>query len=612
MNTPIQKEVVVRQAATFAACMCAIAPIIYLVFAIQYSAIIYPYFDHLVFVKYLAAHYDGNLHIVDLFAPQAQSRPFIPRLIFLANAVATEWDVRSEFIFLYATIFGTLAVHFYTLRRLCNDFPVLPFMVAAVFISVLICSPVGNTNHWWSLMLLETLASLLITISLVTVALNQSSWPANFAAAVVGWVAAYSLSNGLFVFPAIFAVHQIASGRPFKLRGIGAFWITNFILLCVIYVPGLSLEHRDPTVFELVWFFFVYLGNPLGSLLWFPFTSPFDVPLATKFNGMVGMFLVVSTLLVLRKASIDLQAKRPEAFLLFSFVVFAVISAVVTAWGRAGFGVHGAQSSRYSTFAAYLLVGIIYYFAVRFARSSWAGLPYPLARYSCLLIIGVLLVLSSISYVRAVPIYRIAHNFNQIAASAYGPRDVATDLDKQLYPDSNYFQTAKATLYRLGLGPYRLLPLESATLSSGSFVRAISLTSGMKVVQRFKPLLPRMRSISLPVVDFARVPTKYFINWKVTAVAKRVRQEVTSGTLLSSEFHDWQNVTLQIPVLPGSTLPDEIEVEFSVRRDQVPPLPAGLPLYQSTNSGMSPPVEIDGVGSPDGGVLALQILYERD
>ena len=406
----------------------------YLVIAIQYSAIIYPYFDHLVLLKYLSAYYDGNLNFTDLFEPQAQTRPFVPRLIFLANAVLTKWDIRSEFVFIYATFFGTLAAHLYALRRLSDHSLTPPFIIGAGLISIFICSPVGNTNHWWSLMLFETLASMLITISLLAVSLDQKSWLANIVAAIAGWLAAYSLSNGLFVFPAIFAIDQIASNRPFKLNSFGAFWISNFILLCLIYIPGLPLDHRNPSISDIAWFFFVYLGSPLGSMLWFQFTSPFDLPLGTKFNGIVGVFLVGSTLLTLRKALADLRTGRPEAFLLFTFVAFAIVSAVVTAWGRAGFGLHGAQSPRYSTFAAFLIIGLIYYFAVRIARLGNRGMWHRWARLNCMLVLGSLLILSSITYIRAIPIYRIAHEFNQIAASAYAPKGWKRTLTGKYFP----------------------------------------------------------------------------------------------------------------------------------------------------------------------------------
>jgi hypothetical protein len=117
-------------------------PPIYLLVAVQYGARLFPYWDHMATAKQIVQYFDGPLTFGSMIEPQSQARPLFPRLIFIANAALTNWDIRSEYIYIYLTIFGTLAALLLRLLRLSRGWPKSITLTAALCISIISCSPV--------------------------------------------------------------------------------------------------------------------------------------------------------------------------------------------------------------------------------------------------------------------------------------------------------------------------------------------------------------------------------------------------------------------------------------------------------------------------------------
>ena len=127
-------------------------PPIFLFFAIQYSAITVPFWDHVELVKYISSYYDGTLNISDLWQPHNHSRPFTYRLIFLINAILTQWDIRSEYIYIFLAIYGSFLIHIHILWNLTKKKFDILFLYFLAIISIFFFSPVSHNNHWWSMM----------------------------------------------------------------------------------------------------------------------------------------------------------------------------------------------------------------------------------------------------------------------------------------------------------------------------------------------------------------------------------------------------------------------------------------------------------------------------
>ena len=153
-------------------------PPAYLFVMIQYGAITLPLGDHFATAKLIIKYFDGSLTFRDLLEPQAQARPLFPRLIFIANAALTNWDIRSEYYFIFLTVYGTLAALIFSLLTITQRQSKTYVLLAALLISIVVCSPVAAMNHWWSLMLLATLSYMcaLMAFLLFSIAPMSRRW----------------------------------------------------------------------------------------------------------------------------------------------------------------------------------------------------------------------------------------------------------------------------------------------------------------------------------------------------------------------------------------------------------------------------------------------------
>ena len=343
----------------------AILPAVYLFIVVQYSAFTYPFADHLELVRFLQKLYDGTLTWGDLVSPHNQARPLVYRAIYLANALATNWDIRSEYAIAYICVYALFGVHIFLARKLCGDRATL--LPAIALISILLFSPVGHNNFWWSLMLMLNMANLLIFLSIVAVSLAPNSWASHIAAAILGWLASYTLTNGIFLFVSVALTMQLTKGPTRRIDPFAAFWLLNLVVLISVYLPGIAAEaHGAPSVTDLVVFTMAYLGTPVAGLAWYPYRSLFDVPTTIWWPSLCGagiLFLMCRCLWRVRKSLPDRSA---AVLVLLLCSLFGMLSALVTAWGRAAFdesGVASANSSRYSIFGVYVTFGLIYFLA---------------------------------------------------------------------------------------------------------------------------------------------------------------------------------------------------------------------------------------------------------
>ncbi|WP_022723562.1 hypothetical protein, partial [Rhodopseudomonas sp. B29] len=481
------------------------------------GAITLPYWDHMATAKQIIQYFDGTLTFESMVEPQNQARPLFPRLIFVANAALTRWDIRSEYVYIYLTIYGSFAALLFAWWQLFKKVRGVITVSGALLLSIISFSPVAAMNQYWSLMLLATLSYFCAVLAFLVTSMRPFSWGANVLAAALAWISAYSISQGLFVFPAILILHLLIGQRAFRPTRWSIFWLANLLVCYAVYLPGVALggvTQPLPTVFDFVAFVAVYIGNPLGSLLWFPEMGVVWLRETIVINFAVGLLLLLLAAFTAWKARRRLRLAEPEVLIFYSFGMYAIACAVVTGWGRASgeFAVASANSSRYSTFAAALLFGLIFYYGSEFRRGS---LVFAMATKA---ILAVFVAASTVSYVRAIPVYKAAHNDNEWLADVYGPNAEVTNLDRKAYPDPEYFDPKRRDLLRLGIGPYRLLPLRNRAIYSGAFVGAVPLKSGTTVSQKFRVAFPIIRSISFPVVTWGKWPSSYTVLWKATDV----------------------------------------------------------------------------------------------
>jgi len=448
-----------------------IAPVLFFFLVVQYSAITFPFWDHCEFILDFAKLHDHTFRINDLWAAHNHSRPLTLTTIVLLNGLVTDWDIRSEYVYLLSSVIAGFAIQAYCIKKIAGRFN-LTCLASTAALSVISFSPAGHNNHWWSFMIQLDLAHALIAFALVCICMGLRSWQHNVIAALACWAAAYTISNGLVAFAVAIVIVQLVQPSFLRLTWLALFWSLNLVLILVIYLPGLAETGpaiTDPRSFAE--FCLAYLGSPLVSMIAFPYHNMFDVPRApTHWNEVVGALLLATACLtfvakVKRKRSAEFT--KPE-LLFVAFSLFAVGSAALTAWGRsqtADVGAVNANASRYTIFSSYLLYAFIYVALdsrVRFAQKSvprakgWAGV--------LTIAVGgaVFLLAAARTYTRSIGIYSEAHRFNNTLAVGflhYRPEEL-----RFAYPNAERLKLMVAELRRLRIGPYRYSPPYNLTI----------------------------------------------------------------------------------------------------------------------------------------------------
>jgi hypothetical protein len=578
-------------------------PPIYLLVMVQYGARLFPFWDHMATAKQIIEYFDGTLTLKSMFEPQSQARPLFPRLIFIGNAALTNWDIRSEYVYIYLTVYGTLAALLLTLQRLANGWPGSVTLTASLCISIISCSPVGAMNYYWSLMLIATLSYFCSIVAFLVVSVYPMSRISNVVAVILAWIASYSISQGLLVFPVVIFVHQLIAPRMLVPTRWSCFWIANAVACYASYFPGLTNDlpfPAPPRLYDFLGFIVVYIGNPLGSLLWFPNLGAILIRSEIIINAACGVLLLGVSILI----SIRVWQKKivncPETLIFVAFATFAVACAMMTALGRANGPepIAVANSSRYSIFAATLLLGLTFFFARRFAKRDL--LPFGWYKAG----IGLFFAASIVSYARAVPVFRATHDDNEWLAAVYDPhRRPTDDLDRQAFPNKVYFDNYRSDLLRLRIGPYRSLPQLTEPIYTGSPIGGIPLTYGTVVSQRFTLAYPILRSVSVQIVTFGKRPNSYRVRWDVVGFKGGNRLPLGEGTFSTEGLSDWQ--TLRLP-MKKMIEEDEAEATFSVENGDGAANPIGLALFSPGSAPYSPAL-INGKAREDGSKVGLYV-----
>jgi len=439
-------------------------PPFFLLLAVQYSAITFPYWDHCELVKFFAKYYDGNLSLHDLWAPHNHTRPLTYRVVMLLNGVLTRWDIRSEYIYLLASLYGAFAVLAGRFRKTFESKPaVVPLMFLAA-VSVFHFSPAGHNNHWWSMMCQLTFTHFFIVAALVWLAAAPLCWKNNAGAAVACWLASYTLTNGIFAFVSALAMVQFAHEEPWRPNRFTWFWVANLVVLQLLYWPGLpetpgNLPVAGPVT--LLYFCLVYIGSPVWGILNYSFTNQGGSP-RPEWPAVCGFLQLVATIWLAVGYRAWLRRRSPEALLFLGFTLFTWISAAGTGRARAAFDHRGAgvgADSRYTIFGAYAVYGLLFFLAGLIRDGEWkpllTGRLRGWGRASVALGFGLFLLLGLRSYATSARVYRHIHDLNERLGAAFLSPTPRPDLEKSIYPSPEGVTQMKAELRRLGIGPYR-------------------------------------------------------------------------------------------------------------------------------------------------------------
>jgi hypothetical protein len=258
-----------RSAQPYTPWLCAAIPWVFLMGMYTFFSLPFPYLDQWEFPLFLVKYYDGTLGFGDFWAQHNEHRLISPRLLMLAMALATDWNIYFELAvnFLLGSLLFILCCLF--LRAMQHGTIRMPWFIVIIAPLLFSLSQWGNWFLGWQLQVFMNLVAVAGTFLLL--ADPKQGLLRYFGAMILAVVATYSFANGLLVWPlgAIligFAAPKISRELYLRL----AIWVLLGTAVAATYLYGYqSPEHHPPlsSIFEKFLQFplyvFGYLGQPV-------------------------------------------------------------------------------------------------------------------------------------------------------------------------------------------------------------------------------------------------------------------------------------------------------------------------------------------------------------
>ena len=411
-----------------------------------------PVQDQWSLVEDLGKYQEGSWTLADVARSHNGHRIALPRLIWVPLAFVTHWRQRPE---IALNLLAGLGIFALLLRGCVKDGRELlgeRGALLAVAFAILSFSFAQWENWQWGIQLQMFLGVLLVLLALQLLCRGSESALGLAAAALAGFLASFTQSAGLAVWPAGFVAILVANAGSARLRR-AALWGVATLLTAALYlvplpgdsgsgaVPGFLLEHP----FQAARFLLSVLGRPASTFAGSP--SP---PEPTLVAPLLGLGLLVFLAHWARLHLADALSARDQrvAFWLASATFSVSVAALITL-GRSFLGPSAALASRYTTLMLPLWGAAIYLASLR-------GFPQlgttPLVRDRALLVIMLLCLLAS--SLREVPQLADRYYVMQPARDAL-MRGGPPDLLARLHPEVQQVTKGMGRLQQLELSVFR-------------------------------------------------------------------------------------------------------------------------------------------------------------
>ncbi|MEO1351587.1 MAG: hypothetical protein AAFW84_22745 [Cyanobacteria bacterium J06635_15] len=305
-----------------------------------------------------------DLTFEDLIAQHNEHRMLFPKLIFLALASISSWNIRLELFFSWA-----LAV--FTFIALCKiaDYPSNLLQKkstgqskdafysvgwAEVLSSIFVFSLVQIQNWIWGFQIAWFLINFSVVLAILTMTLFQRTGKIFYfvIASMACIMGSFSSAHGILSWISASPILLLSSRFKVRKRFFYAcIWLSLFVTCTLSYLADYQRPASHPEAnyvllkpFVALDYYFNFLGGVFGN-----------TPTPPLVLGVIVFLLAIA----LTIHSLRLTADQRDSYLPWlSLGIFALLFALMTTVGRAGFGSHQALISRYTTVTSLLLVSL--------------------------------------------------------------------------------------------------------------------------------------------------------------------------------------------------------------------------------------------------------------
>jgi hypothetical protein len=306
-----------------------------------------PFLDQWEVVGLLEKQYQGVLSLSDLFAQHNEHRPFFPRMIWIMLSELTRYNINAQLWFNLVLAIGTFLFFVSRSIRTWEQCGIRAPSFLIPLLSLLVFN-LGQRESW--LQGIQTIMFLGIACIIIGLFLlaEHSDWLHFGSAILLGWIATFSMANGLLYWPVGLSVLWLTTSNGTRILKF-LLWVASSSLCIILFFTNwTSSGHLDltyPLTHPVEWLLWIldFLGSPLMTL-WF----------VAWIFGLLSLGLYT---LVIRQTFRTSQGKFFIPY--FAIALFILLTAFLTSLGRMEMGLRQAVVPRYLTMSAWYWTSLL-------------------------------------------------------------------------------------------------------------------------------------------------------------------------------------------------------------------------------------------------------------
>lgn len=379
LNDALKQRIRLVHALVF--CLAVLPACLHLVIVLKYGVNV-PYNDDWSRVGLFQETSQDTLSFGDLIAQNNESRPFFPNLISIALAFLTNWDVRYEML---VTVLLACLVSFniYRLGKLTIDGSLLKRLSIFFLSNLFIFAPIQAENWLRGIQIIVFMPIACITTCLSVAYSGLGTRTKFLICMILSTISTFSYANGMLCWVLVLPV--LVWSRSWsdlnRKKWLISGWVAGFVLNVALYFHDYQKPPQHPDLSEALGqpaqalqYSLSFLGAPYShGLLTLVRSTAGRVDLATISGAVLLLLFVSSCVYLLGSLRNFVLVRQSIGWLMIG--AYSIISALVTTFGRLGFGVEQSIFQRYTTFSLYLTVSLIYLIAIIFSDITREGNP---------------------------------------------------------------------------------------------------------------------------------------------------------------------------------------------------------------------------------------------